>query len=138
MIIGYKDITETRGDHTFSTFASDIELAPGHWPARLETEIGNGQPLVRAKLDAVGAVYRQALGIITLNVFNNRKTMSCYRFKFMGVEINSCINYTDARRFSARVHDKLTDTGRTELPWIARPQHFPKFHFSKENFLSRN
>lgn len=63
--------------HKFSTFASDIDLRPGHWPERLHTTLGNGQNLlrVRKKVDAEGdlqyVVYQQSLGCIELRIYND-------------------------------------------------------------------
>ncbi len=63
----------------FSAFASDIELAPGVWPERLEIPQlkGNGMPFIRGtkKLDADGDLqyvrYNQANGLQTLIVYND-------------------------------------------------------------------
>lgn len=63
--------------HKFSTFASDLDLRPGCWPATLHTTLGNGQNLLRTrkKLDAEGdlqyVVYVQQLGCIELRIYND-------------------------------------------------------------------
>jgi hypothetical protein len=75
-MIRYGDVTESEV-HTFTAEASSLGLPPGEWPVSLETEIGNRQPFIRTsrKIDADGdtmwVTYRQALGCVTLRVFND-------------------------------------------------------------------
>lgn len=84
---GYEEITSmktiTRNDlterdpHRFVAFASDLGLAPGHWPDTMMTSIGNGRPLgktfVAANRD--GEVeyvrYDQWAGCVSVQVFND-------------------------------------------------------------------
>lgn len=62
--------------HRFAAFASDVGLAPGQWPERLETTLGNKLPLLRRtkRVDVDGDVmyvrYEQANGCVELKIFN--------------------------------------------------------------------
>lgn len=55
----------------FAADASELGWPPGHWPAHVDTTLGNGQRLVRASLTDVGAIYKQELGCIEVQVFND-------------------------------------------------------------------
>jgi hypothetical protein len=62
--------------HKFSADASALGLRPGEWPARLETDLGNGLPFVRGGYESRGGElllvrYIQAAGCIDLVVFND-------------------------------------------------------------------
>lgn len=62
--------------HRFVVEASSIGLRPGQWPAHLETDMGNGQPLVRARVElddgeVQSVTYQQAMGCIALLVLND-------------------------------------------------------------------
>jgi hypothetical protein len=62
--------------HHFTCFASDVEQFRKGFPPRVETTLGNGQPFVGWKRnvkdgDLQYVVYKQALGCITLQVFND-------------------------------------------------------------------
>ena len=62
--------------HEFSVEASDLCLAPGEWPPRLETKMGNGMSFMFRKFitkngDLHAAIYEQANGCITLTVWND-------------------------------------------------------------------
>jgi hypothetical protein len=62
--------------HTFVTEASTIGLRPGEWPERIDTELGNGQPLLRGQPDLEdgeirGVRYRQAHGCIAVLIVND-------------------------------------------------------------------
>jgi hypothetical protein len=77
MMIIDQHVTQTGQQFSYCTEASTIGLHPGEWPERLETTLGNWQAFVRdheernaaGELEAV--VYKQALGCITLVVFND-------------------------------------------------------------------
>lgn len=70
------DATENE-THMFTMFASDYDGTRQGWPARLETNLGNGQPFLRTskKVDADGdtmwVTYVQAFGCIRLRVYND-------------------------------------------------------------------
>ena len=61
--------------HHFSGEASSLGLPPGEWPEKLETTVGNLQPLVRVRYNCGEelqyVVYDQALGCISLKIFND-------------------------------------------------------------------
>lgn len=60
--------------HRFSVDASELGLCPGEWPDKMETDLGNGQPLVlRTNPHACGAgcVYTQQFGCIEVTVWND-------------------------------------------------------------------
>jgi hypothetical protein len=57
--------------HKFSCFASDLGWRPGEWPRKVDTDLGNGQSLLILGMTGDGAIYRQALGCITVHVLND-------------------------------------------------------------------
>lgn len=58
--------------HHFATEASILALPPGVFPRRVVVKgLGNGQPLLRSNLNAERATYKQALGIVSLVIFND-------------------------------------------------------------------
>lgn len=58
--------------HHFVVEASTLGLAPGQWPASIETDMGNGQPFVLGVVMSDGThIYQQALGCIALHVLND-------------------------------------------------------------------
>ena len=57
--------------HQWSTEASDLRLPPGCWPGSISTELGNGQPFIFQTFDGKCAFYRQALGCLTLKIWND-------------------------------------------------------------------
>lgn len=67
--------------HQFSAFASDVGLTAKYihtfgWPRRIDTNAGNGQPLMLQRMDVrdgdlQSVNYRQSLGCITLCIFND-------------------------------------------------------------------
>lgn len=62
--------------HRWSTEASDLGLSPGNWPEQLPTILGNKLPFLRDTKkvrdgDLLWVTYRQALGCISLRVFND-------------------------------------------------------------------
>lgn len=64
--------------HRFTAWASELGLRPGQWPSTLTTDLGNGQPLYRSHValspdgtEVQSVCYSQALGCITLTVFND-------------------------------------------------------------------
>lgn len=64
-------ITETEPHH-YVTEASTLGLPPGSYPERLETDLGNGLPLLRVRRSADRAwLYRQDLGCVDLVVFDD-------------------------------------------------------------------
>lgn len=74
-MITYAHVTETK-PHQFRTEASTIGLAPGEWPALINTEIGNRQPLYRKSAlkrdgEIIYVVYTQAMGCIDVIVLND-------------------------------------------------------------------
>lgn len=60
----------------YTTDASELGLAPGEWPGQIDTELGNGQPLLRKDWHKapdgtlLDVIYWQAFGIVELRVFN--------------------------------------------------------------------
>lgn len=54
----------------FVVEASTLDLPPGRFPERIETDLGNGQPFYLFALDESRALYRQALGCIVLSILN--------------------------------------------------------------------
>lgn len=64
------DLTEVR-PHEFVTEASDLGWPAGHWPKRVDVNVGNGQPFQMYHADETGARYRQLGGCCTLRVFND-------------------------------------------------------------------
>lgn len=63
-------VSEMSPDH-FATEASMLCLPVGKFPKQIETEIGNGQPLVLNKWDGREFTYTQSLGCVTLTIFND-------------------------------------------------------------------
>jgi len=62
--------------HKFVVAASDLGLAPGEFPKQIETNLGNGQPLIRKSRveingDLIEVVYWQAFGCVELHVHND-------------------------------------------------------------------
>lgn len=59
--------------HRWCIDASTLGLGPGvEYPQHLLTTLGNGQPFVFDDFDRSGtAVYQQAMGCLTLKVFND-------------------------------------------------------------------
>jgi len=59
--------------HRFGIDASDLGIRPGAaYPKTLPTNLGNGQSFLFHKFDGNGiALYRQELGCLTLEVFND-------------------------------------------------------------------
>jgi hypothetical protein len=57
--------------HKFAVEASSLGLAPGEWPERLETDLGNGQPFRRISFLPTGGFYRQEHGCIELHLLND-------------------------------------------------------------------
>lgn len=57
--------------HHFVTEASILALPVGKFPKQIETEIGNGNPLVLNKWDGQEFTYTQSLGCVQLTIFND-------------------------------------------------------------------
>jgi hypothetical protein len=58
--------------HRYAAEASELRLAPGAWPTKIETDMGNGQPFIAESRLADGGVrYRQSMGCIFLSIFND-------------------------------------------------------------------
>lgn len=62
--------------HKFSADASTLGFPVGQWPESIGTDMGNGQPFVRshneiADGDLLWVTYRQSLGILSLQIFND-------------------------------------------------------------------
>ena len=51
--------------------ASELRWAPGEWPRRLTTALGNGLDLILQNLTEDGGFYKQEAGIYTLTVYND-------------------------------------------------------------------
>lgn len=67
--VRYEDVT--RVDlHRYAVDASDLAIAPGRWPTRIQTTLGNGEPLLLLTHDETGAEYRQSFGIVVVKVLN--------------------------------------------------------------------
>lgn len=72
------DNTTCTEQFQFTTFASDLGLAPGQFPDTLATTLGNALPFLRRRAPANSPVpsrelvrYQQEFGILTLNVYND-------------------------------------------------------------------
>jgi hypothetical protein len=72
MFVSHKDVFE-HALHTFSAEASSLGLKPGQVPSEIETDIGNGLPLVFNRVASTNEVfiYRQELGIVQLHILND-------------------------------------------------------------------
>jgi hypothetical protein len=62
--------------HQFAAEASSLGFPVGQFPEKILTDMGNGQPLILDSKkvcdgDLMWVVYRQALGCISLKVFND-------------------------------------------------------------------
>lgn len=64
--------------NNFSGFALDLEVTRKGWPARIQTTIGNGQPLLLTAQkfnpstgDLECAIYNQAYGCTSITIFND-------------------------------------------------------------------
>jgi hypothetical protein len=58
--------------HRFSAEASELRMPPGFWPGMIATELGNGLPFIAERpLPDGGMHYRQELGCITLDIYND-------------------------------------------------------------------
>lgn len=57
----------------FAVEASELGWPPGHWPESVQTDLGNGQDLIRVASIAQGGgyVYQQSMGCIKLRVLND-------------------------------------------------------------------
>ena len=55
----------------FVADASELGWPPGHWPPKVETTLGNKQPLRCIALTDAGAVYRQDFGVVEVQVYND-------------------------------------------------------------------
>lgn len=69
-------VTET-APHEFTGEASTLGMSPGHFPAMLKTDLGNGLPLLRQRGERnrdgelVVVHYKQECGCVTLKIFND-------------------------------------------------------------------
>lgn len=58
--------------HRFAIEASTLGLAPGQFPGRINTSMGNGQQFIMTRRDADGTHhYEQTLGCISLAILND-------------------------------------------------------------------
>ncbi len=69
-----RQVVERTSIGRFFAEASDLELAPGEWPASIPTDLGNGMPFfvyqdTRAEDDCV--LYRQELNTLFLLIRND-------------------------------------------------------------------
>lgn len=77
MLTNETQFIEEYETHKFSCFASDVEVFRRGFPARVETNMGNGMPFIATskKVNADGDIeyvrYYQANGCIELKVFND-------------------------------------------------------------------
>lgn len=55
----------------FTAEASSLGLKPGKVPATIQTEIGNKMPFMLTKVTEMEFRYRQALGCVSLTIFND-------------------------------------------------------------------
>ena len=58
----------------YSVCASDLGLRPGEWPEQIDTNLGNGQPLIlrdEPRGEGAGCVYTQQFGCIQVTVWND-------------------------------------------------------------------
>lgn len=69
-MITYAMVTETE-PHAFVAEASSLGWAPGEWPNRVETNMGNGLPFLLWSATETYRLYRQSNGIIVLRVYND-------------------------------------------------------------------
>jgi hypothetical protein len=63
-------VTEVQ-PHRFVAEASDLRLAPGHFPEFIKTNMGNRLDFALSSVCHDQAVYRQKLGCIQLTIFND-------------------------------------------------------------------
>lgn len=72
-----RDNATENAPYCFTTFASDLGLRAGQWPATLTTVLGNGRPFVKKSAlhnnggDLEHVTYRQELGCTVLTVYND-------------------------------------------------------------------
>lgn len=74
-MITEKDVTAT-GLLLYTTEASQLRMAPGYLPGKLDTTLGNGQPFLQVHMEArdgdlLWVDYKQLFGCIDLRVFND-------------------------------------------------------------------
>ena len=67
----YPPQVEAIGNDRFVADASELGWPPGHWPPKVETTLGNKQPLRRVELTDAGAVYKQDFGVVEVQVYND-------------------------------------------------------------------
>ena len=67
-----EQVTEVKAHH-FAAEASELGWKPGYVPCKVETNIGNGLPLMLEELDYEKGyfTYNQVAGCITLRVYND-------------------------------------------------------------------
>lgn len=78
MFLSSDQLTARPGSmYDWVTFASDLGLTVGQWPGKFHTDLGNGLPLLRDKSTyndhrgLVSTVYRQYLGVVTVEIYND-------------------------------------------------------------------
>jgi hypothetical protein len=64
-------IVDTIKPNHYEVDASDLRIIPGEMPITLETNLGNGRPLVCKSFDGNLARYQQSAGVVFLNVYND-------------------------------------------------------------------
>ena len=58
--------------HCFNADAAELGIKAGQlWPRTIETNLGNGRPLIAVRLDATQAVYVQAVGCVRVTIYND-------------------------------------------------------------------
>lgn len=62
--------------HRYIAEASSLGIAPGKWPKKIQTELGNRQAFILTGFeeedgDVISASYKQALGCILLKILND-------------------------------------------------------------------
>lgn len=78
MFVDHSKFTEVKGEFfMFAADASDLRLRPGQWPARIQTNLGNGEVLVAGRIledaarEFAGYEYKQSMGCITVRIYND-------------------------------------------------------------------
>ena len=70
--INFRDVGPSHNQFHFAVEASDLGWPPGHAPHHVDTDLGNGLPLVLLRRDAHGTLtYRQSAGCIFVTVYND-------------------------------------------------------------------
>lgn len=75
MYLTFNDVAEYE-PHKFVAEASTVGLRPGTWPREIQTDLGNKQPLLLARVDesqdgVEGVRYKQQFGCVEVLIIND-------------------------------------------------------------------